>query len=341
MTKQTARNFALWLACISPLLFTAASEAQNKSGRGLGVHPQSSPAAAAATRPPNAPGSPSYTFVVLDYPGTFQTVGSALNLGAAESQVEVVGGYGELVEISQGGFRTHLSKSKGMVNEGYDAVNFPGSSQQSPFGVNDAGQIVGEYVDSAGVFHGYELSGVTYTAINVPFSGATQTEAGGINNSGEIVGGWNGSGSSQHAFTLIGGTYTSFDYPSAIQTFADGLNNNGDIVGWYVDTAGVQHGFLLSGGTFTTIDPPGSTDTIAQGINDKGDIVGVYCPTIACQQTDVGYQAFLLSGGTYTTLNVPVPGITASQAFGINNRGMIVAIYIDGANLAHTFVAVP
>src|SRR5215467_8024170 len=66
----------------------------------------------------------------------------------------------------------------------------PGATQTTPFGINDEGQIVGLFIDSTAVVHGFlrDTSG-SFTTIDVPgvASGCT-TEARGINNAGEIVG---------------------------------------------------------------------------------------------------------------------------------------------------------
>ena len=53
-------------------------------------------------------------------------------------------------------------------------------------GVNDAGQMVGEFIDAASVEHGFVTSGGVFTLIDFP--GATSTAAAGINSAGDIVG---------------------------------------------------------------------------------------------------------------------------------------------------------
>jgi probable HAF family extracellular repeat protein len=112
-------------------------------------------------------------------------------------------------------------------------------------GINDAGQIVGSYVDYFGGLpqpRGFLYSGGAFTTINDPLAG----------------------------FGQKGGTY------------ANGINDAGQIVGSYTDEGLMSHGFLYSGGTFTTIDDPlaglrgfvGGTGV--SGINDAGQIVGNY-----------------------------------------------------------------
>jgi uncharacterized membrane protein len=336
--KNTSRYFASLLVCLGLLLTASLAMAQGTSAMHPLHRPPSSSSPAAKIQPAQPSGS-SYTYTLFDYPGTFYTFGVALNVGATSPKVEIVGGYGNSPVLGNESFLMYGSESKGVVTETYQSVTFPGATEQSAFGVNDAGQIVGEYADSSGVQHGWELSGGTFTTIDVPFAGATATGANGINDSGEIAGGWDGSGVTQHGFTLIGGTYTSFDCFSAVATWAWSLNNKGDIVGYYILTDGVFHGFVLSGGTCTSIDPPGSVWTIPQGINDAGDVVGGYCTTNACMDTLNGLQGFLWSHGTFTTFTIA--GATGTALGAINDRGLILGGYNDVAGYEHGFVAVP
>ena len=159
------------------------------------------------------------------------------------------------------GFHARVSGTKTFM-ETYQTVNDPHATLTFPLGVNDLGQIVGQYQDSSGIWHGYEEIGGKFSEINVTFAGTSGTFAASINNSGEIVGGYN-STAGGYSFTLIAGTYTSFNYPGAVFSEAFDVNTNGDIVGIYEDTSGVFHGFLLSGGTYTPIDFPGATYTQA------------------------------------------------------------------------------
>jgi hypothetical protein len=335
MANQTWKELALSAAC-AVLMFRATLGAA-QLGPHRSNHQQASPKSPTKihTAPP---GGGVYTYSLFDFPGTFYTYPTALNVGAKAPKVEIVGGYGDADLLFPESFLLYGSEKKGGVTETYETVNVPGVAQQGAFGVNDTGQIVGQYLDSSSVYHGWELSGGTFTTIDVPFNGATATIADGINDSDEIAGCWNGSGSAQHGFTLIGTTYTSFDYPGAIQSCAWSLNNNGDIVGYWVDTSNVEHGFLLSGGTYTSIDPPGSFGTIATGINDAAEIVGEYCPTSPACGVD-NLQGFLLSKGSYTAFTIP--GAVGTGLSAINNKGLLVGGYEDVAGFAHGFVAVP
>jgi len=335
MTKQNLKHFALSLACLGLLLSASQSLAQATFAGHTRRHASSSPVRIQSAQP----GGSSYTYTLFDFPGTFYTYPSSLNLGVSNPKIEIVGEYGNLSLLAPNSFLLLGAESKGVVTESYQTVDFPGVPQQGAFGVNDAGQVVGQYVDSSGVYHGWEMRGGTFTTIDVPFSGATGTVTNGINNSQEIVGCWDGSGISQHGFTLIATTYTSFDYPGAIQTCAWGLNSSGDITGYYTDISGVQHGFILIGTTYTSIDPPDSVFTSPGGINDAGDVTGGFCTTSACIETLDGAQGFLLSKGSYTTFTIP--GAVGTSLGAINDKGVILGDYFDVAGFDHGFVAVP
>jgi hypothetical protein len=79
--------------------------------------------------------------------------------------------------------------------------------------VSPSGEVVGAYVDSGGVTHGYALSHGTYTTDDPP--GSIFTFNGGGNAEGDITGIWVDSANVGHGFLLSNGVYTSFDYPGA------------------------------------------------------------------------------------------------------------------------------
>ena len=113
------------------------------------------------------------------------------------------------------------------------------------YGINDAGQIVGEFQDARGI-HGFlRTSSGTFTTIDVP--GATLTNADGINATGRIVGLFKGAGPGQHAFIRTsGGTFTTIDVPGARETHANGINAAGQIVGDFWDARGKIRGYVAT-----------------------------------------------------------------------------------------------
>ncbi len=63
---------------------------------------------------------------------------------------------------------------------------FPGGNNTSALGINDFGEIVGAYADSASNINGFVRVRGEFRTLDVP--GAVETQAYGINNRGAIVG---------------------------------------------------------------------------------------------------------------------------------------------------------
>jgi hypothetical protein len=152
----------------------------------------------------------------------------------------------------------------GFIDNGGSFTTLSIGSQTLAFGINNSGDVVGRYQDSAG-FHGFLYSGANYTTLDFPGGASGTTTAQGINASGQIVGSYstlfvsNGvPGFLGHGFIYSAGSYVSFDVPSSIpltSTFLAAVNDRGDIVGSYASDSGIR-GFLYSGGVFTTLDDP-------------------------------------------------------------------------------------
>jgi hypothetical protein len=152
-TKQTSKNFALALSLLGLALIPSTSLAQAGLASKFPARRPASAAAQAASHQTKTPGAPSYTYTLLSFPGTLSTNANGINKGATSSKIEIVGEYGA------GSFLAHVSGTKA-VTETYRAVNYPHvlPTRQAANDVNDAGQIVGGYLDSSGVSHGYELA---------------------------------------------------------------------------------------------------------------------------------------------------------------------------------------
>ena len=201
-------------------------------------------------------------------------------------------------------------------------IDVPGSTETRVAGISPSGQSVGAYI-SAGIQHGFLLSGGALSTIDFP--GATSTAATAINGSGQIVGVHTSDGV-QDGYLLSEGTFSTIHFPGATVTQVSGINNNGAITGLYFNGSGPGHGFLLQGGTFTLIDVPGSVSTLPSGINNAGDIVGFY----NFRGVDWG---FVLRDGTYTT--IMFPGAVGTKLHSINNLGQITGFYIGTDGFAH------
>jgi len=220
----------------------------------------------------------------------------------------------------------------------FTSFDYPGAVSTDGVGINRCGDIVGHYVDPAGIDHGYLLHKGGFVTIDFP--GGSGGHAHGINSGGAIVGEYF-IGKTFHGYLLSDGVFTEIDFPGAQNTRANGINSAGEIAGSYVDNNGNNntggsngskgHGFLLSGRVFTTIDFPGATYTEAWRINDNGQIVGRY------QSGDGNFHVYLLTvpSGTFTSIDYPgattaVGGFT--QMGGLNNNGDIASDYCNSSN---------
>ena len=207
----------------------------------------------------------------------------------------------------------------------YFTFDPPGSTGTMVSGINNSGQIVGIYQDSAG-WHGFLRSsdGVTYKTISVP--GASRTTATGINNLGQVVGYYTDGGGGHGFLHSADGTFTTFDAPDAFPyTVPSAINDSGEIVGTRLSAGAVTDGFLRSadGSTYTTISAPGASATFVQGIANDGEIAGWYIVG-----GSYGPQRGFARGvdGSYTAIEVPGTD-GATHILAVNNRGQIAGSF--------------
>lgn len=179
----------------------------------------------------------------------------------------------------------------------YTWVEYPGADQTVIRGINDLGDVVGEYENLDGVRHAFVRTGGSFTTIDVPLARASRAR--GINNHGEIVGFWEDNSGLRHAFTRDpDGIFTTFDYPGAVETLLGDINDAGEIVGTYFDSSGVPHGFLITAPLvqFLPFDVPGSTGTVATGINGEGEMTGEWTDAAGIRRGFVASE-FLFDDG--------------------------------------------
>ncbi|MCP1774742.1 HYR domain-containing protein [Bradyrhizobium japonicum] len=168
------------------------------------------------------------------------------------------------------------------------------SANTSANGINDFGQIVGNYYvyDPNLTYYAFLYSGGSFTHLNVP--SATASSATDINNVGQIVGFYADAAGHSHGFLYSGGGFTTLDNPQGMDSVALGINNLGQIVGSYTDAGGVSHGWVYNNGTYTNFDY--FPDITPYDINDSGQIVGVYSDSRL-----EGFIATPLSASLFTT----------------------------------------
>jgi probable HAF family extracellular repeat protein len=252
----------------------------------------------------------------------------------------------------------------GVSGYGFTAISVPGAALGSTivYGINDLGQVVGNFVDNTGL-HGFLYSHGKYTTINAP--GSAFTELAGINNLGQILGDSNAGNFiyARGTFTTVGaavyanaindlgqiagedgsygyvytrGRVMDFAVPGAEFTAALGINDRGQTTGQYTNADGSSGSFLDTGGTFTTINVPGSAFTDAYGINNLGQVDGVYC-----NMAFTACPGFIDTNGNFTT--VSPPGYSdVTVLVGINDWGQVIAQSVDiSTGILYSFLGTP
>src|SRR5262245_3506544 len=191
------------------------------------------------------------------------------------AQPQSINKRGEITGFCTVGARLHgfFRNEKGK----YTLLDFPDANLTEATGINNDGQVVGDYRDSSGKFHGFFWDAGLFLTFDVPFPEAT-TGPNGINNVGQIVGFYDDNTGGRHGFLYDRGIFISFDVPGSRLTAPTDINDHGQIVGVYVDDDDILKSFLLENGRFTTIDVPfpGVIFTDVSGINNRGQIVGRY-----------------------------------------------------------------
>jgi uncharacterized membrane protein len=203
----------------------------------------------------------------------------------------------------------------------FTTIDFPGTTQGTTIrGINNLGDLAGEYDDSSGQ-HGFVRIGGVFQTVDVP--GASTTTVRAINDAGRMAGFYTDSSGQGHGFVSDDGVaFSIIDHPdpAALSTLVGGINNAGVVVGVWLASPGSPEsqparGFLLDGGVYTPFDLTGAVSTIPLGINDSGQIAG---EAVASDGTHYGFIATPVpSPGSGVVLLI---GLTAVLRRGITNR---------------------
>jgi FG-GAP repeat len=236
---------------------------------------------------------------------------------------------------------------------------YPGATTTEAADINDAGVIVGNYLDSAGHQHGFIYNGSTFTPVDYP--GASNTRLVGITDDGTVAGFPFESQPPGPGFLWHNGTFTPMSGPGDPTVTPTDISGSGDIIGsghsafflkrngvWSQIGRPVDHpvvwlsgissdpdpvivggfygfikagaGFILKEGTSSTVNFPGAKNDELRDVNAAEQVVG--------QAFASNFIRYLLSSGQYHTLDRDV--------FGINNMNQVVGSDPDGQAFAAT-----
>jgi uncharacterized membrane protein len=214
----------------------------------------------------------------------------------------------------------------------FKTFDVPGATATNSGGINNKGLIVGQYIDSALIGHGFILNGKKLTTLDDPKgkSGSTGASNLALNGPIAVVGTYiSSSTGASVGFLYKNGKFTDIPGPAgSLGSTANAINDHGNIVGQYADSAAVLHAYVLKGKKYTTLDPPGSTTPSGNGINNKGDIVIV-------GGTNPAFSAYLYTAKTKKFKTINVPGESGSFVTDINTEGDVTYQAIDSAGNSH------
>ena len=158
--------------------------------------------------------------------------------------------------------------------------DFPDAVDTQTLGINNRGQVAGQYVDAAGGFHGFVWERGRYTTVDAP--GAVGTFVTDINDRGQLLGGRGEPDGTVRGFVLERGRSTTFAPPGAV--FVAALRHQQPRPESSAPPTATPPPPRNGGscwprapeGAFAPIDLPGAAKTVVAGINDRGLIVGAY-----------------------------------------------------------------
>jgi hypothetical protein len=321
-----------------------------------------------------------YSFVDVLFPGANETVVAGINdVGT------IVGTYGSTIDVLD----PLKLGSKGFVRTGNQwqtleatGMGLPGVSPGTQAAaINNNNIVVGQYLTSANLVHGFVYNGTSYTDILPPT--ALEATVSDIDNNGVIIGSYSTNNSLSnpdpnsldvHGFRGLpngmgGYTYELFDFPGATSTFGSGRNDFGAEVGSAIvqDILGNdQFGYILPDHEYRY--PAESEFTIGTELfNIRND--GVILGSTTILQIDettftlTGHtKGFLINADDFGGPNPPTPTdiILPGPACGyivhfdgtseeacrraaasINSDGLIVGYYDNNDAILRGFIGTP
>jgi hypothetical protein len=149
----------------------------------------------------------------------------------------------------------------------YQTRDYPGASLTILWGINDFGELAGQYAIGNGTSHAMVYSHGQFKPLAPDVLGNYFSAAGGPNDYGATFGGYADASGLQHGFLIQGGHLATIDFPGHLNSNLDQVNMFGAIAGVYWDADGIYHGILRQGQGFDTpINVAGARDTYPLGI---------------------------------------------------------------------------
>ncbi len=131
------------------------------------------------------------------------------------------------------------------VRQEYTIFSVPDAVATFASQLNTAKEIIGYYVDTNKMAHGYTRDSLGNLTYPIDMPGATQTALFGNNDSNWGVGRYTDEAGIIHGlYYITPDDMQTYDYPGSAFTSINGINADGFVCGYYVDEIGIAHGFV-------------------------------------------------------------------------------------------------
>lgn len=292
-----------------------------------------------------------YSYRTVKVAGEVNTTIYAMNGSAAYTGIGCNSAYTQcklFVTAPSGEFTFFKPKFKN-----YDPAAAPNSAGVD--GIDNAGDVVGFYLDSKGSSHGFERFATgRQIVINDPAAsdanGAGTIPEGISFDGSAIVGNYAASERAPEGFILRGGTFTTYDVPKAAVTVV-AFDNYGKFGGFYFSRKGAYFGFYVSRGKLHTVTAPGESKpaagngTILSGVSHHRRLAGSVFSTTAPT------AGFVDDAGFFTTIKdakeVGTTPLDGTLVEGTSPKGDLVGYYTytagnaERAGRTYGFIATP
>jgi probable HAF family extracellular repeat protein len=254
-------------------------------------------------------------------------------------------------------------------------LDIPNATQITANGINDHGQVVGQFTDATGAHHGFVYEVDSFVQVDYP--GLPEINLYKINNLGQFVGSITNGNGVVCGFFYDRGTFSPpFSLSAGGETYAYGINNRGEIVGTFYAGAGSK-GFIYKAGQFFTPNLPGAPQTSFEDINDAGEVAGIAIdangthgvvhleslglfapkfdftgvkttyPQAINAAGQLGGECTAPNGKTFpfislagSLVSVAIPNApNGASILGINARGEVCGNFIDANQVQHGYIA--
>lgn len=216
----------------------------------------------------------------------------------------------------------------------YETRDYPGAANTIIWGINDFGDLAGQYNMSGQPAHAMVYRFGRFERLDPQgLFGDNFSAAGGPNDLGVLYGAYADASGTQHGFILRRHHVRTVDFANHLNSNVDCVNVFGDVAGVYWEADGVFHGVVRNRRHDTEFDVTGALDTYPLGINNDGAIVGYWDTTPGSP-----HGFYRTAKGLIFSLDEPDAGAGGTVAFAINDAGQVDGYFADASGHLHGFV---